>query len=170
METKKLKVKRVELYYMSKVDNDGNNYRFYVADGLVSNIEYFCTDKTGNMEVIVEGVAIQIVPSKINYIPVKTYRELQSEWNRLLFHGGWDRLEVFLKLKPDTCIIKNAGLDVNGNVKSSLYLFKGTKNVTRFFNRWRLSKDRNRMTTNEYKSEIIRCLKDKFGEIKILEI
>lgn len=41
---KKIKVDKVILYYMDRVDPDGNLYRFYVYKGMASEIEYFCTE------------------------------------------------------------------------------------------------------------------------------
>lgn len=40
---KKIKVDKVILYYMDRVDPDGNLYRFYVYKDMASEIEYFCT-------------------------------------------------------------------------------------------------------------------------------
>ena len=48
---KKIKVDKVILYYMDRVDPDGNLYRFYVYKGMASEIEYFCTEKAGNMTI-----------------------------------------------------------------------------------------------------------------------
>ena len=42
---KKIKVDKVILYYMDRVDPDGNLYRFYVYKDMASEIEYFyCRD------------------------------------------------------------------------------------------------------------------------------
>lgn len=38
---KTIKVDKVILYYMDRVDPDGNLYRFYVYKGMASEIEYF---------------------------------------------------------------------------------------------------------------------------------
>lgn len=38
---KKIKVDKVILYYMDRVDPDGNLYRFYVYKDMASEIEYF---------------------------------------------------------------------------------------------------------------------------------
>lgn len=60
---KKIKVDKVILYYMDRVDPDGNLYRFYVYKDMASEIEYFCTEETGNMTIpIGEGKYIEIVP------------------------------------------------------------------------------------------------------------
>ena len=48
---KKIKVDKVILYYMDRVDPDGNLYRFYVYKDMASEIEYFCTEKAGNMTI-----------------------------------------------------------------------------------------------------------------------
>lgn len=48
---KKIKVDKVILYYMDRVDPDGNLYRFYVYKDMASEIEYFCTEETGNMTI-----------------------------------------------------------------------------------------------------------------------
>lgn len=59
---KKIKVDKVILYYMDRVDPDGNLYRFYVYKGMASEIEYFCTEKAGNMTIpIGEGEYVKIV-------------------------------------------------------------------------------------------------------------
>lgn len=69
---KKIKVDKVILYYMDRVDPDGNLYRFYVYKGMASEIEYFCTEKAGNMTIpIGEGEYVKIVPKEIEKIPVR---------------------------------------------------------------------------------------------------
>lgn len=71
---KKIKVDKVILYYMDRVDPDGNLYRFYVYKDMASEIEYFCTEETGNMTIpIGEGKYIEIVPREIVKIPVRGY-------------------------------------------------------------------------------------------------
>lgn len=52
---KKIKVDKVILYYMDRVDPDGNPYRFYVYKGMASEIEYFCTEEAGNMTIPIGG-------------------------------------------------------------------------------------------------------------------
>lgn len=42
---KTIKADKVILYYMDRVDPDGNLYRFYVYKGMASEIEYFCTEE-----------------------------------------------------------------------------------------------------------------------------
>ena len=73
---KKIKVDKVILYYMDRVDPDGNLYRFYVYKGMASEIEYFCTEEAGNMTIpIGEGEYVKIVPKEIekgNYIQFYT--------------------------------------------------------------------------------------------------
>lgn len=46
---KKIKVDKVILYYMDRVDPDGNLYRFYVYKDMASEIEYFCTEEAFNI-------------------------------------------------------------------------------------------------------------------------
>lgn len=48
---KKIKVDKVILYYMDRVDPDGNLYRFYVYKDMASEIEYFCTEEAGGVAV-----------------------------------------------------------------------------------------------------------------------
>lgn len=48
---KTIKVDKVILYYMDRVDPDGNLYRFYVYKDMASEIEYFCTEEAGNMTI-----------------------------------------------------------------------------------------------------------------------
>lgn len=43
MEKIRIEVDKVILYYMDRVDPDGNLYRFYVYKDMASEIEYFCT-------------------------------------------------------------------------------------------------------------------------------
>lgn len=72
---KKIKVDKVILYYMDRVDPDGNLYRFYVYKDMASEIEYFCTEETGNMTIpIGEGEYVKIVPKKI-----EKNREIMNE-------------------------------------------------------------------------------------------
>lgn len=74
---KTIKVDKVILYYMDRVDPDGNLYRFYVYKGMASEIEYFCTEEAGNMTIpIGEGKYVKIVPKEIKKIPVRGYRKL----------------------------------------------------------------------------------------------
>lgn len=62
---KTIKVDKVILYYMDRVDPDGNLYRFYVYKGMASEIEYFCTEEAGNMTIpIGEGKYIEIMPKE----------------------------------------------------------------------------------------------------------
>ena len=51
MEKIRIEVDKVILYYMDRVDPDGNLYRFYVYKGMASEIEYFCTEEAGNMTI-----------------------------------------------------------------------------------------------------------------------
>lgn len=91
---KTIKVDKVILYYMDRVDPDGNLYRFYVYKGMASEIEYFCTEEAGNMTIpIGEGKYIEIVPREIVKIPVRGYRRLVGRWNCETCQGkGWYRL------------------------------------------------------------------------------
>lgn len=71
---KTIKVDKVVLYYMDRVDPDGNLYRFYMYKGMASEIEYFCTEEAGNMTIpIGEGKYVKIVPKEIERIPVRGY-------------------------------------------------------------------------------------------------
>lgn len=110
---KKIKVDKVILYYMDRVDPDGNLYRFYVYKDMASEIEYFCTEETGNMTIpIGEGKYIEIVPREIVKIPVRGYRKLTGIWNREACNGkGWYRLFNYFKYKPTLCYFKKAGHD-----------------------------------------------------------
>lgn len=66
---KTIKVDKVILYYMDRVDPDGNLYRFYMYKGMASEIEYFCTKEAGNMTIpIGEGKYVKIVPKEIERI------------------------------------------------------------------------------------------------------
>lgn len=88
---KKIKVDKVILYYMDRVDPDGNPYRFYVYKGMASEIEYFCTEEAGNMTIpIGEGEYVKIVPKEIEKIPVRGYRKLTGIWNRHSTQSGID--------------------------------------------------------------------------------
>lgn len=137
---KKIKVDKVILYYMDRVDPDGNLYRFYVYKGMASEIEYFCTEKAGNMTIpIGEGEYVKIVPKEIEKIPVRGYRKLTGIWNRETCNGkGWYRLFNYFKYKPTLCYFKKAGHDVNGNTRYEISLFNNIINVTRYFNLWRM--------------------------------
>lgn len=105
---KKIKVDKVILYYMDRVDPDGNLYRFYVYKDMAPEIEYFCTEETGNMTIpIGEGEYVKIVPKKIEKIPVRGYRKLTGIWNRETCNGkGWYRLFNYFKYKPTLCYFK----------------------------------------------------------------
>lgn len=48
MEKIRIEVDKVILYYMDRVDPDGNLYRFYVYKDMASEIEYFCTEEAGD--------------------------------------------------------------------------------------------------------------------------
>lgn len=85
---KKIKVDKVILYYMDRVDPDGNLYRFYVYKDMASEIEYFCTEETGNMTIpIGEGEYVKIVPKKIEKIPVRGYRKLTGIVMKVVWIG-----------------------------------------------------------------------------------
>lgn len=109
MEKIRIEVDKVILYYMDRVDPDGNLYRFYVYKDMASEIEYFCTEEAGNMTIpIGEGKYIEIVPKEIEKIPVRGYRKLAGIWNRETCNGeGWYRLFNYFKYKPDICYVKN---------------------------------------------------------------
>lgn len=89
---KTIKVDKVVLYYMDRVDPDGNLYRFYMYKGMASEIEYFCTEEAGNMTIpIGEGKYVKIVPKEIERIPVRGYRKLAGIWKTgcdLIILGG----------------------------------------------------------------------------------
>lgn len=88
MEKIRIEVDKVILYYMDRVDPDGNLYRFYVYKDMASEIEYFCTEEAGNMTIpIGEGKYIEIVPKEIEKIPVRGYRKLAGIWNRETCNG-----------------------------------------------------------------------------------
>lgn len=168
MEKIRIEVDKVILYYMDRVDPDGNLYRFYVYKDMASEIECFCTEEAGNMTIpIGEGKYIEIVPKKIEKIPVRGYRKLAGIWNRETCNGkGWYRLFNYFKYKPDICYVKNIGRDKNGNTRYEISLFNATMNVTRYFNLWRMKPGKHAMATNEYRADII---KEKFDNINIVE-
>lgn len=119
---KKIKVDKVILYYMDRVDPDGNLYRFYMYKGMASEIEYFCTEEAGNMTIpIGEGKYVKIVPKEIERIPVRGYRKLAGIWNCETCNGkGWYRLFNYFKYKPTLCYFKKAGHDERVTIKLSL--------------------------------------------------
>lgn len=132
---KKIKVDKVILYYMDRVDPDGNPYRFYVYKGMASEIEYFCTEEAGNMTIpIGEGEYVKIVPKEIEKIPVRGYRKLTGIWNRETCNGkGWYRLFNYFKYKPTLCYFKKAGHDVNGNILKMVGYFRGSEKEGQVF-------------------------------------
>jgi len=166
---KKIKVDKVILYYMDRVDPDGNLYRFYVYKGMASEIEYFCTEEAGNMTIpIGEGKYIEIVPREIMKIPVGGYRRLVGRWNCETCYGkGWYRLFNYFKYKPTQCFIKKIGHDKNGNARHEISLFNTTINVTRYFNLWRMKSGKHAMVTNE--CGVVDIIKEKFDNINIIE-
>lgn len=169
MEKIRIEVDKVILYYMDRVDPDGNLYRFYVYKDMASEIEYFCTEEAGNMTIpIGEGKYIEIVPREIVKIPVRGYRRLAGKWNCETCYGkGWYRLFNYFKYKPDICYIKNIGRDKNGNTRYEISLFNATMNVTRYFNLWRMKPGMHAMITNEY--GVLDIIKEKFDNINIVE-
>ena len=169
MEKIRIEVDKVILYYMDRVDPDGNLYRFYVYKGMASEIEYFCTEEAGNMTIpIGEGEYVKIVPKEIEKIPVRGYRKLAGIWNRETCNGkGWYRLFNYFKYKPDICYIKNIGRDKNGNTRYEISLFNATMNVTRYFNLWRMKPGKHAMITNECGA--LDIIKEKFDNINIVE-
>lgn len=132
---KKIKVDKVILYYMDRVDPDGNPYRFYVYKGMASEIEYFCTEEAGNMTIpIGEGEYVKIVPKEIEKIPVRGYRKLTGIWNRETCNGkGWYRLFNYFKYKPTLCYFKKAGHDVKKDESGISAIYADTEGRT-FFN------------------------------------
>ena len=128
---KTIKVDKVILYYMDRVDPDGNLYRFYMYKGMASEIEYFCTKEAGNMTIpIGEGKYVKIVPKEIERIPVRGYRKLAGIWNCETCNGkGWYRLFNYFKYKPTLCYFKKAGHDENGNTRYEISLFNATMSI-----------------------------------------
>lgn len=169
MEKIRIEVDKVILYYMDRVDPDGNLYRFYVYKDMASEIEYFCTEEAGNMTIpIGEGKYIEIVPKEIEKIPVRGYRKLAGIWNRETCNGkGWYRLFNYFKYKPDICYVKNIERDKNGNTRYEISLFNATMNVTRYFNLWRMKPGKYVMVTNECGA--LDVIKEKFDNINIVE-
>lgn len=163
-------VNKVTVFYMNRVDQDGNNYRFYMIGNLVSEIEYFCTEEAGNLTIQTgENLQIEITPKEIERIPVKSYRELVGLWNRKTDNKkGW-YIYNNIKHEPDICIIQKNGVDINGNRRFKLYLIRGNENVTRFFKYWRLVNNEY-MTTVGYESQIKEIIKERFNGINIIEI
>lgn len=167
METVKIEVPFIYVHYMNKVDQDGNNYRFF-GDGRVwSNIDYFCTEEAGNLLFYNGDIRYEIVPKEIRKIPESSYRKLCGEYNKLTCGKKplymWRNHIIFA---PDTAIIKKAGHDINGNALKKIALFKESKNVTSFFKIWRTVN--NIMTTNDY--EVENTLKNWFKDIRILNM
>lgn len=72
MEKIRIEVDKVILYYMDRVDPDGNLYRFYVYKGMASEIEYFCTEEAGNMTIPIgeeiEKAEIDLNAKRLKYI------------------------------------------------------------------------------------------------------
>lgn len=167
METVKIEVPFIYVHYMNKVDQDGNNYRFF-GDGKVwSNIDYFCTEEAGNLLFYNGDIRYEIVPKEIRKIPESSYRKLCGEYNKLTC--GKKPLYMWknhILHSPDKAIIKKAGHDINGNSLKKIMLFKGTRNVTSYFKIWRTVNGT--MTTNDY--EVERMLKNWFGNIEIIVI
>lgn len=166
---KTIKVDKVILYYMDRVDLDGSLYRFYMYKGMASEIEYFCTKEAGNMTIpIGEGKYVKIVPKEIERIPVRGYRKLAGIWNCETCNGkGWYRLFNYFKYKPILCYFKKAGHDENGNTRYEISLFNATMNVTRCFNLWRMKPGKHAMITNECGA--LDIIKEKFDNINIVE-
>lgn len=166
---KTIKVDKVILYYMDRVDPDGNLYRFYVYKGMASEIEYFCTEEAGNMTIpIGEGKYVKIVPKEIEKIPVRGYRKLVGIWNRETCNGkGWYRLFNYFEYKPTLCYFKKAGYDKNGNTRYEISLFNNIINVTRYFDLWRMKPGKYVMVTNECGA--LDVIKEKFDNINIVE-
>lgn len=163
-------VDKITVFYINKVDQDGNRYRFYTVGELVSDIEYFRIEETGNLKVLMgTNFQIKIVPNNIERIPVSSYRELVGLWNRKTDKKGWYILYNDVKYQPDICIIQKNGHDVNGNAKFKLYLTKRGRNVTKFFRYWRLVNG-DYMSVIGYVSQIKEIIKERFNDICIIEI
>lgn len=120
---KTIKVDKVVLYYMDRVDPDGNLYRFYMYKGMASEIEYFCTEEAGNMTIpIGEGKYVKIVPKEIERIPVRGYRKLAGIWNcETLFRiVRWDYNRCF----KDESLDKDLFVEKYGRVMGEHYYNK----------------------------------------------
>lgn len=120
---KTIKVDKVILYYMDRVDPDGNLYRFYMYKGMASEIEYFCTKEAGNMTIpIGEGKYVKIVPKEIERIPVRGYRKLAGIWNfETLFRiVRWDYNRCF----KDESLDKDLFVEKYGRVMGEHYYNK----------------------------------------------
>lgn len=173
--------KRVDLYgnvvyYIYWFDKYGYNitkeWKFWSKGPkkkYASEIEYFCTEKAGNMTIpIGEGEYVKIVPKEIEKIPVRGYRKLTGIWNRETCNGkGWYRLFNYFKYKPTLCYFKKAGHGENGNTRYEISLFNNIINVTRYFNLWRMKPGKYAMVTNECGA--LDVIKEKFDNINIVE-
>lgn len=121
---KKIKVDKVILYYMDRVDPDRNLYRFYVYKDMASEIEYFCTEETGNMTIpIGEGKYIEIVPREIVKIPVRGYRKLTGIWNRETCNGKVMGEHYYNKFVHE----------FNGNILKMISYFRGSEKEGQVF-------------------------------------
>mgnify|MGYP002906347367 CR=1 FL=1 len=103
MEKIRIEVDKVILYYMDRVDPDGNLYRFYVYKDMASEIEYFCTEEAGNMTIpIGEGKYIEIVPKEIEKIPVRGYRKLAGGCFKNILSGERVKdIDIFFESESD---------------------------------------------------------------------
>lgn len=98
MEKIRIEVDKVILYYMDRVDPDGNLYRFYVYKDMASEIEYFCTEEAGNMTIpIGEGKYIEIVPKEIEKIPVRGYFRGSEKEGQVFCDMITERIEKYEK-------------------------------------------------------------------------
>lgn len=138
-----IKVNKLDIYYMKKVDSDGNVYRILIDrdKGLVSNIQYWCTDLKGNLEFFINDCNYKIECDDITCIPVDNYRSLQSLRKKMLYNCPFYKWEHLIKYKPDMVLIERQNkLDVNGNMVYHMRYFKDGENVTSHFKFWRLMK------------------------------
>ena len=104
-----IKVDKVILYYMERVDPDGNLYRFYMYKGMASEIEYFCTEEAGNMTIpIGEGKYVKIVPKEYSReqafnIIQEWAKEFTKEYGNCDFDGSYyDEIDAFIEEKLRT--------------------------------------------------------------------
>lgn len=159
-------VKEIELYYVNTPNKDGEYASFWRAENLFNITRWIKSPDSCDF-----SRGARYISDSVKRTPVENLKELTDLWNRKTDNGkGWYLLKNQEEHKPDLCIIQRNGITRTGSIRYRIYLFKGRINVTRFFERWKLSADGQYMITHGY-DMVQYNIEQRFGpDIKIINI
>lgn len=159
-------VKEIELYYVNTPNEDGEYESFWRAENLFNKIKRIESPDSCDF-----SRGARYISNSVKRTPVETLKGLVDLWSRETDGGrGWYLLKNQEEHKPDLCIIQKNGITRMGSAKYRIYFFKDRINVTRFFERWKLSADGQYMIAHGYDMAQY-IIEQRFGpDLKIINI